>query len=176
MRAIAIPMRMLVKLPGPVPTTMPSIEAGSSTSPSTACSRSPALAARARRSGVRAQTAPKDVEVSKAKIVGTVDAHLPMGFVDVGERNLRTRRRKPPAPVLGPFDERDRPVEVRLEICPLLGIDRGDAVEVEVRDGYGGVVAVADREGRAGDGLAHPERPRGAADERRLAGAQLAGD
>src|SRR5260221_13916957 len=169
-RAVARPMRMLVKLPGPRPTTMPSIAAGSSTSRSTASSRSPARAAWSRRSGVSAQTAPNDVAVSKAKIVFTVDFHLPVRLVDVTERNGRSDLRQPLASVLRPLDERNRAVEVRLEVAPLLGVDPGEPVKVEVCDGNGRVVAVSDRERRARDGLAHTERACRTADERRLPG------
>ena len=56
------------------------------------------------------------------------------------------------------------------------GIEPREAVEVEVRDRRRRLVAVPDREGRARDRLGDAERPRGAADERRLAGAELAGD
>src|SRR5690242_1560860 len=101
---------MLVKLPGPRPTTIPSIARGSSTSSSTAARRSPARAARPRRPGVTAQTAPNDVAVSKAKI--TVDPHGAVRLVDVTERNHGACLGEPIAAVLGPFDEGDRPVEV----------------------------------------------------------------
>src|SRR2546423_61146 len=154
-------MRMLVKLPGPRPTTIRSIWAGSSTSSSTARRRSPARGVCARRSGVRAQTAPKEVEVSKAKIVVvTVDPHPPVRLVDVNEPNGRARVRQPVAAVLRPLDERHGAVEIWLEVAPLLRVDGGEAVEVEVRHRHGGLVAVADRERRARDRLAPPPRPR----------------
>jgi len=72
--------------------------------------------------------------VSKAKIFFTVDAHLPVRLVDVVERNGRARFGQPVAAVLGPLDEGDGAVEVRLEVGPLLRIDAGDAVQVEVRN------------------------------------------
>ena len=78
---------------------------------------------------------------------------------------------------LGPLDERDRSVEVRLEVPPLRRRDAFEAVEVEVRDLDAlAVVAVADGVGRARHALAHAERAAGAADEGRLAGAELARD
>ena len=95
--------------------------------------------------------------MSKAKIV----------FTRRSARGGATRRRgssvttaraagsQSPA-VLGPFDEGDRAVEVRLEVAPLLGVEPGEAVEVEVGDGRRRLVAVADRERRARDGPATP--------------------
>ena len=78
---------------------------------------------------------------------------------------------------LRPLDERDRPLEVRLEVSPLRGRDALEAVEVEVRDlDAVAVVAVADRVRGARDALAYAERAARAADERRLAGAELARD
>src|SRR5438445_2785688 len=146
-------MRMLVKLPGPRPTTIRSISAGSSTSSLTASSRSPARWRRAVSPRFVPQTAPKDVAVSKAKVVFTRDPDPAVGLVDVAEGNDRPRPGEPVAAVLGPLDEGDGAVEVRLEVAPLLGVEAGDAVEVEMRDGCRGAVAVADREGRARDGL-----------------------
>src|SRR2546421_8587093 len=75
---------------------------------------------------------------------------------------------------LGPLDEADRVLEVRLEIAPLGGREALKAEEVEVRHvGLAGV-AVADREGRARDRRSDAERPARAADEGRLAAAELA--
>src|SRR5215211_209909 len=88
-RATASPIRMLVKLPGPRPTTIASISAGSSTTSSTAASRSPARVRRADPPPESAQTAPKDVAVSKAKVVVTVDRHPPVGLVDVLQGHAR---------------------------------------------------------------------------------------
>src|SRR5581483_2930500 len=167
-------MRMLVKLPGPRPATIASISRGSSTSSSTAASRSPAREARACLPSDVAQTAPNDVAVSKAKI--TVDPHASMRFVDVPEGNRRPRAREPVAAVLGPFDEGDRAVEVRLEIAPLLRVEARDAVEVEMRDRNRRLVAVPDREGRARDSAGHTERPCRTADERRLSRTELSRD
>jgi hypothetical protein len=85
-------------------------------------------------------------------------------------------RRQHPGARLRPLDEHDRVVEVGLEVAPFRGGDVAKAEEVEVRDLDASVVAVADREGRARDGLRHAERAAGAAHERRLPRAELARD
>src|SRR5579885_845607 len=175
-RAVARPMRTLVKLPGPRPATMRPTSAGSPTSSSTAARSSPALARRARAPVESAQTAPKLVAVSNARIVFTRDGDAPVRRVDVAEGNARPGSREPAAGVLGPFDERDRAVEVRLEVAPLGGVDPRQPVEIEVRDGRRGLVAVADRERGARNRPGDPEGAGGAPDEGRLAGAELAGD
>ena len=149
---------MLVKLPGPRPTTIRPICAGSAISSSIAASRSPAFARRARPTSV-AQTAPKDVAVSKARVVFIRDPDAAVRLVDVLEGNDRARPREPGAAVLGPLDEGDRAVEVRLEVAPLLRVEAGEPVEVEMGDRNRRLVAVADREGRARDRLDDPERP-----------------
>ena len=78
---------------------------------------------------------------------------------------------------LGPLDERDRVGrQVVVEQARVLAREAAEPVEVEVGDGNVARVAVPDREGRRGDRLAHAERPRGAADEGRLARAELAAD
>jgi len=87
-----------------------------------------------------------------------------------------TRRWQNALTGLRPLDERDRVVEVRLEVPPLRSRDVAEAEEVEVRDVDASVIAVTDREGRARDRPGHAERATGAAHERRLAGAQLARD
>src|SRR6185312_10029227 len=173
-RATARPMRMLVKLPGPRPTTMPSMVAGSSTRRSTATRTSPARSARSRAPVETPQTAPNEVAVSKAKI--TVDPHAPVRLVDVPESNDGARLGQPVPSVLGPFDEGDRAVEVRLEVTPLLGIEPGDPVQVEMRDRRRRLVPVPDRERRARNGPAHTQGARGSSDERRLPRAELARD
>src|SRR5581483_10577803 len=99
-----------------------------------------------------------------------------MRLVDMTEGNDDARPRQPLPPVLRPFDEDDGVLEVRLQVAPLLGIEPRAAVEVEVRDRHRRLVAVADRERRARDGARDAERPRGAADERRLARAELTRD
>ena len=93
------------------------------------------------------------------------------------QTHREARRRQDALPRLRPFDERDRPLEVRLEVSPLRNRDALEAVEVEVRylDTVA-VVAVADRVGGARDALADAKRTARAADESRLAGAELAGD
>ena len=92
------------------------------------------------------------------------------------ERDRQRGRRKHRRARLGPLDEHDRVVEVRLEVAPLRRRDAREAVEVEVRDVDRAGVAVADREGRARDRRGHAERAAGAAHERRLARAELARD
>ena len=77
---------------------------------------------------------------------------------------------------LGPLDERDRVVEVRLEITPLRGTEPDEAVEIEVGDRRRPPIEMADREGGARHRLLDPERPAGSPDEGRLAGAELAAD
>ena len=85
-------------------------------------------------------------------------------------RRERTGRR------LRPLDETDRVLEVRLEVAPLRRRETLEAEEVEVRDVRVARVAVTDSEGRAGDRAGHAERTAGAADEGRLAAAELARD
>src|SRR5439155_9052301 len=77
---------------------------------------------------------------------------------------------------LGPLDEADRVLEVRLEIAPLGRGEPLEPEEVEVRDVGVAGVAVADGEGRARDRRCDAERPACAADEGRLAAAELARD
>src|SRR5437879_4556508 len=78
---------------------------------------------------------------------------------------------------LRPLDERDRVVEVRLQVAPLRRRDARVAVEIEVGDDDAVTrVAMADRVARARDALADAERAAGAADEGRLARAELARD
>src|SRR6478735_5294878 len=75
---------------------------------------------------------------------------------------------------LGPLDERNGSVEVRLEVAPFGGGEPREAVQVEVGDGEGAVVEVADRKCGARDRLLDLELPARAPDERRLARAELA--
>ena len=78
---------------------------------------------------------------------------------------------------LRPLDERHTVGrEVVGQQRRVLGAEVAEPVEVEVRDGHAALVALADRERRAGDAPAHSERTAGAAHERRLAGAELPGD
>src|SRR3954453_13752617 len=100
-----------------------------------------------------------------------------MRLVDVPQPHADARRRKRALTRLRPLDERDRVVEVRLEIAPLGGGEALEAVEGEGGEDEGsGCVAVTDREGRARHRIGHAERAAGAADEGRLARAELAGD
>ncbi len=77
---------------------------------------------------------------------------------------------------LGPLDEDDRVLEVRLEIAPLRGRHPLESVEVEVRDDHVPFVAMADREGRAGYVAREPERAASASDESRLPRAEVPRD
>src|SRR5581483_7109782 len=177
-RAVARAIRIDVKLPGPVPTTMASIDRGSSTTSSISAVSCDARSVQpaVRLSPTSAQTAPADVAQSKDKIVCGLDGDTAMRLVDVRQSHRRTHRWKPGAGVLRPLDECNRAIEVGLEVAPLLGAEAADAVQVEMRHGHGARVPVADRVRRARDRLRHTERAAGAADERRLAGAELAGD
>ena len=168
---------MLVKLPGPAADDDPL-----DLLPGRAPARRPRRGGRLR--APRATARPVVTATDGAEGGGGVkgqDRHLsirtlPVRLVDVTEGNDRARSREPVPAVLGPFDECDRAVEVRLEVAPLLGIEPGEAVQIEVRDGHRRVVAVADRERRARDRPCDAERARRAADEGRLPGAELAGD
>jgi hypothetical protein len=77
---------------------------------------------------------------------------------------------------LGPFDEADRVLEVRLEVAPLGRGETLEAEEVEVRDVRIARIPVPDGEGRARDRRRDPERTARATDEGRLAAAEVAGD
>src|SRR5204862_490767 len=74
---------------------------------------------------------------------------------------------------LGPFDEADRILEVRLQIPPLGRRKALETKEIEVRGVGVSRVAVTNGKGRAGDGSLDTQRPAGAADEGRLAGKEL---
>src|SRR5438128_1213516 len=104
-----------------------------------------------------------------------LDRDLPPFAVSMTKADGVARRRQNAGARLGPLDERDRVLEVRLEVAPL---GRGyplEPVEVEMRHlAAGAVVAMPDRVGRARHALAHAERRTGAAHERRLAAAELA--
>src|SRR6266404_4125795 len=97
-----------------------------------------------------------------------------MGFVDVCQSHRRAHRRKPGACVLGPLDERNRAIEVRLEVAPILRAEPTDAVEVEMSHRDACCVAVPDRERGARNRLLDAKCTARAADEGRLAGAELA--
>ena len=69
-----------------------------------------------------------------------------MSAIHVRQTYLDARRREGIGRRLGPLDEADRVLEVRLEVAPLGGGEALEAVEVEVRDVHRlGRVAVADR-------------------------------
>ena len=104
-----------------------------------------------------------------------VDGDEPPVPPGVLEAHLGPRRWEATLARLRPFDEHDRAVEVRLEVSPLALGDVLEAVEVEVRYGQPACVGVADRERGARDRAGDAERAAGAAYERRLAGAELAG-
>jgi hypothetical protein len=67
-------------------------------------------------------------------------------------------------------------LEVRLQVTPLRRGKALETVKIEVRDVGAAGIPVADREGRARDRDLDAERPARAADERRLAGTELARD
>src|SRR5215469_11393294 len=151
-RAVARPIRIEVKLPGPVPTT----SASRSPSASPASCTSSSAATRTERASVRRSPAVSPsqtraqvvtcVAVSKAKIVLTLDPDLPVALVDVLERHRGAQRRQPAAGVLGPLHEANRAIEVRLQIGPPFPADSLEPVEVEMADRDTPGVTVADRE------------------------------
>jgi len=86
-------------------------------------------------------------------------------------------RRQNSFPRFGPLDEDDGVIEVRLEIAPLRRRHHLlEAKKIDVRHVDSALVPVADGVRRARDRPFDAERAGGAADERRLAGAELAGD
>ena len=93
--------------------------------------------------------------------------------VHVRELDAHARRRQAPARALGPLDEDDRVLEIRLERAPVGVRQLLEAIQVEVRDA---VVAMPDRVRRARHRPLDAERPARAADERGLPRAELAGD
>ena len=92
------------------------------------------------------------------------------------EAHLDAWARKGVAAGLRPLDERDRVLEVRLEVAPLRGREPLEAIQVEVGDVLLTPIAMTDRERRARHGRCDPEGSAGASDERRLARTELAGD
>src|SRR5439155_13670259 len=98
-----------------------------------------------------------------------------MRRVHVRQTYLHARGRKRAGRRLGPLDEADRVLEVRLEVAPLRRRDALEAEEIEVRDVRIARVAVADGEGRARHVPGDPELAARAADEGGLAAAELAG-
>ena len=153
-RAVARPMRIHVKLPGP---RADHERARSSRRVVDELGRSPRagrrpgpLAARPPDRGRRRRRR-SDVAVSKAKVVFTLDPDARGASRRRGSGYDRARPREPGAAVLGPLDEGNRAIEVRLEVAPILRVEPGEPVEVEMRDRRRRLVAVADRERRARD-------------------------
>src|SRR4029079_10831842 len=101
-----------------------------------------------------------------------LDLHRSPG-ASMPQTDREARSRQDSLPRLRPLDERDRPVEVRLEISPLRRRDTLEAVEVEVGDlDAVAVVAMADRVGRASHGLRYRECAARATDDARRPGAE----
>ena len=144
-------------------TSSRSVTAREVRSPSTSSSETSALVA-------------TSVAVSNARISIALNRDKPRPTVAVLEPDAQTRRRQDAGAGLGPLDEHDRIVEVRLEVPPLRRRDVAKAEEVEVRDVDATVVPVTDRERRARDRLRHTERAARASHESRLARAELARD
>src|SRR6185312_4310087 len=116
------------------------------------------------------------VAVSNARISIAQNRDNPRAALAVLEAHGGTRRRQRARSRFWPFDEDDRVVEVRLEIAPLRRRDVTEAKQVEMRDVDAPVVTVPDRERRARHRLRHAESAARTAHERRLSGAELAGD
>src|SRR5919206_1256685 len=183
-RTVASPIRMPVKLPGPVPTTRASRSPGSAPAAArSSCASARTLTARDRRSPSSSPSRTRAVEatsvaVSKARIntaedafeqglLGSLEVDHPTRL-SVGEPCPHPHRRKAVAGRLGPLDEDDGAVEVRLEGAPLRRRDALEAEEVEVRDGDASLVAVPDRVRRTRDRPLDAERAARTADEGRL--------
>src|SRR5581483_8986618 len=188
-RAAASPIRKPVKLPGPVPTASASRSAGPSPCPRrirSAAARTSTARHVASPSGSPSRTSAvvaTEVAVSSARI-STEDAFEQAWFralqhdkstggVEVPEARRHPCRREPARARLGPLDEADRVLEVRLQRAPFRRVDPLEAVEVEVAHAP---VAVPDRVRRTRHGPVDAERAGGPADERRLARAELARD
>src|SRR3954467_49810 len=181
-RAVDRPMRTPVKLPGPIPTAsasmsrvcVPAWRRSASTSSSSVTARevrSPSTSPSATSALVATSVA-----VSNARISIALNRDKPRPAGAVLEPDAHARRRQDAGAGLGPLDEHDGVVEVRLEVPPLRRRDVAKAKEVEMRDVDAAVVPVADRERRARDRLRHTERAARAPHESRLARAELAGD
>src|SRR4051794_24404783 len=179
-RAVDRPMRTPVKLPGPIPTASasssrvwaPAWRSSASTSSSSVTARdvrSPSTSPSATSALVATSVA-----VSNARISIAVNRDKPRPAVAVLEPDADARLRQDAGARLGPFDEDDRIVEVRLEVPPLRGRHVAKAEQVEMRDVDTAVIPVPDRECRARDRLRHAERAACAAHEGRLPGAELA--
>src|SRR5919204_2555100 len=99
-----------------------------------------------------------------------------MTRIHVRQTYLDPNRRERARGGFRPFDEADRVLEVRLQVAPLGRREPPEAKEVEMRHVRDAWVAVADGERRARHGPGHAESATRAADEGRLAAAQLARD
>ena len=152
-RANARPIRVLVKLPGPVPTTSASRSAGvdpalakrSSTSPTSARAvpqRSPSTRPSSEEGARRDVSRGVEGEDEHYELRCLLAApSRPTRARSGGGRRPRARATPRRAPAgsaddarLGPLDEDHRVVEVRLEIAPLGSRHLREAIEVEVRD------------------------------------------
>src|SRR5438874_1547493 len=192
-RAAARPIRTPVKLPGPVPTTRRLSSLGSA--PASSRSSSASASTRTAREARSASTSPSRtsalvaalVAVSKASvsIAGDIRQQLPVVALELDRPVFSVHVRQTYSDAdggecvgggLGPFDEADRILEVRLQIPPLGRRKALETKEIEVRGVGVSRVAVTNGKGRAGDGSLDSQRPAGAADEGRLAGAELARD
>src|SRR2546429_2917637 len=191
-RAVASPIRIPVKLPGPVPTTSASRLPGSAPAAArSSCASASTLTARERRSPRSSPSRTSAVEATSVAVsnarsntaedafeqvfLGGLEGDQPTR-VSVGQPRPKPHRGQVVSRRFRPFDEDDGVVEVRLEVTPLGRRDALEPEEVEGRDPDTAFVAVPDRVRRAGHGAVHPERPARAADERRLARAELARD
>src|SRR4051794_16807526 len=192
-RAAASPIRMLVKLPGPVPTTSrrtsrgwaPARSSNSSASASTRTARdarSPSTFPSARRALVATLVAVSNASVSIAAELGqqlpvsAFELDRPAFAVHVRQTYRDAHGRERMFGRLRPFDEADRVFEVRLQIAPFGRRKPLETEEIEVRDVRVPLVAVTHREGWAGHGNLDPEGAAGAPDEGRLAGTELPRD
>src|SRR5437588_5256417 len=140
-----------------------SVTAREARSPSTSPSSTSALVA-------------TSVAVSNARIIIELNGDKPDLAAAVLEPHGGAGRREHAGAGLGPLDEDDRILEVRLQVAPLRRRNVAEAEEIEVRDVDAPPVAVADREGGASDRADHAERAAGAPDEGRLARAELSRD
>ena len=92
------------------------------------------------------------------------------------ESHGRPRGRENAGTGLGPLDEDDRVLEIRLQVPPLRRRDVAEAEEIEVRDVDAPPVPVTDRESGAGDRARHTAGTARTADKGRLPRAELPRD
>src|SRR5439155_6718899 len=153
-RAVERPMRTPVKLPGPTPTA----SASTSRVCIPACRSSASMSSsRVTARDVRSpSTSPSStsalvatlVAVSNARITIVLNRDKPDVAAAVLESHGRPRGRENAGTGLGPLDEDDRVLEIRLQVPPLRRRDVAEAEEIEVRDVDAPPVPVADRERR----------------------------